>query len=106
MSSHHLTIEKAKFVASLLKPDVTVISRDQVASFLELLEAVLSRCSTANIQVWSDQPSTDLVMMLNICGELAELQRLAVGQCFGLIEQSRCAREVPGCHEQSTARCH
>lgn len=54
MASHLLTIEKAKFSAGLLKPDVTIVNRDQITGFLELLDKTISRCSPSNIQVWSD----------------------------------------------------
>lgn len=54
MASHQLTIERAKFSAGLLKPDITTISRDQVTVFLELFDNAVSRCSPSNIQVWSD----------------------------------------------------
>jgi hypothetical protein len=51
MASHQLTIDKAKFSAGLLKPDITAITRDQITSFLRLLDSAVSWCSPANIQV-------------------------------------------------------
>jgi hypothetical protein len=54
MASHQLTIDKAKFSAGLLKPDITTINRDQISLFLERLDDAISQCSPTNIQVWSD----------------------------------------------------
>jgi hypothetical protein len=54
MAAHQLTIEKAKFSAGLLKPDITAITRDEIAYFLSLLDNAVAKCSPSNIQVWSD----------------------------------------------------
>ncbi|RMD43296.1 hypothetical protein DV735_g1799, partial [Chaetothyriales sp. CBS 134920] len=41
MSSHHLTVAKATFAASLLRPDVTKIDRSELPHFHSLLEAAM-----------------------------------------------------------------
>jgi hypothetical protein len=46
-----LTVAKATFAASLLRPDVTKVTRDEVPQFQSLLEAAMSKCSPSNIQV-------------------------------------------------------
>jgi hypothetical protein len=51
MASHHLTIAKATFAASLLRPDVTKVDRNEVPHFHTLLHAAMLECSPANIQV-------------------------------------------------------
>ena len=53
MASHHLTIAKATFAASLLRPDVTKLNRDEVPQFHALLEAATLQCSPSNVQVCS-----------------------------------------------------
>ncbi|ERF74050.1 hypothetical protein EPUS_03865 [Endocarpon pusillum Z07020] len=50
MAAHQLTIERAKFSACLLKPDIPTVNRDQVAVCLERLDKAVSRCSPSNIQ--------------------------------------------------------
>jgi hypothetical protein len=47
----HISIAKASFSASLLRPDVTKVSRDDVAVFHDAFEAMLTKCSGRNIQV-------------------------------------------------------
>lgn len=51
MSAHSVTISKASFAASLLKPDPTPVSRPEVAQFHSDLDALLQRCSNFSIQV-------------------------------------------------------
>lgn len=51
MAAHQVTIAKATFTASLLRPDVTRISRDEVAQFHTLLDRVVRTGTTENIQV-------------------------------------------------------
>ena len=51
MTTHHLTVAKATFAASLLRPDVTKVNRDEVPHFHALLEAVMLKCTPSNIQV-------------------------------------------------------
>ncbi|KIX09821.1 uncharacterized protein Z518_00902 [Rhinocladiella mackenziei CBS 650.93] len=50
MATHHISIAKAAFAASLLRPDVTKVSRDDIPQFHSALEAALERCSSDNIQ--------------------------------------------------------
>ncbi|KAI9729677.1 MAG: hypothetical protein M1818_008430 [Claussenomyces sp. TS43310] len=50
MASHQLAIAKASFSAGLLRPDPVSISRDEIAHFHTLLNAVSTECSSANIQ--------------------------------------------------------
>jgi len=52
MAAHHATIAKASFAASLLRPDVTKITRDDLPQFHSVFEAAVARCSRQNIQVW------------------------------------------------------
>jgi hypothetical protein len=47
----HIAIAKAAFSASLLRPDATNVSRDDLLLFHDAFEAVLRRCSSSNIQV-------------------------------------------------------
>ncbi|RMZ83985.1 hypothetical protein DV737_g1261, partial [Chaetothyriales sp. CBS 132003] len=47
MANHHLTVAKATFAASLLRPDVTKIDRSKLPQFHSLLEA-------ATISLWED----------------------------------------------------
>jgi len=51
MASHHITIAKASFAAGLLRPGVTVVNRDSIAEFHQLLETCMSACVPYNIQV-------------------------------------------------------
>jgi hypothetical protein len=53
MVNHHLAVAKATFAASLLRPDVTKVNRDEVPQFHALLEAATSQCSPSNVQVCS-----------------------------------------------------
>ncbi|KAI1615216.1 hypothetical protein EDD37DRAFT_512027 [Exophiala viscosa] len=48
--AHHLSLAKAAFGASLLRHDVTKVSRDELPQFHSAFEAVLSNCSRQNIQ--------------------------------------------------------
>jgi hypothetical protein len=52
MSAHHLTIAKASFAAGLLRPDITKVGREDLTAFHALLEAAISACTPANVQVW------------------------------------------------------
>ena len=51
MAQHHMSIAKAAFAASLLRPDVTKINRDDIARFHQDIEACLSRCTAKTIEV-------------------------------------------------------
>ncbi|GAD93539.1 hypothetical protein NFIA_038820 [Paecilomyces variotii No. 5] len=53
MASHQIAIAKASFSAGLLRPDPTSVHRDEIAAFHSTLDKALSRCSPANIQVWT-----------------------------------------------------
>ncbi|OAP61690.1 hypothetical protein AYL99_03893 [Fonsecaea erecta] len=50
MAAHHISLAKASFGASLLRPDVTKVSRDDLPTFHNAFEAALARCSNRNIQ--------------------------------------------------------
>ncbi|KAG9244527.1 hypothetical protein BJ878DRAFT_534519 [Calycina marina] len=50
MASHQLAIAKATFSASLLRPDPTAVSRDEVAKLHSFLTAVVLQCSPINVQ--------------------------------------------------------
>jgi hypothetical protein len=52
MAAHTLAIAKASLAAGFLRPDPISISRDDISKFHEFLDASLTRCSPANIQVW------------------------------------------------------
>jgi hypothetical protein len=49
--SHHLTIAKATFAASLLRPDITKVNRDDVPQFHQSLDEVVLKCTPYNVQV-------------------------------------------------------
>ena len=51
MAAHHLSLAKATFAASLFRPDVTKVTRDDLAQFHSALEVVSTQCSHYNIQV-------------------------------------------------------
>ena len=51
MASHHSTIAKATFAASLLRPDVTKVSRDELQDFHTFFESTATKGSSSNIQV-------------------------------------------------------
>ncbi|KAJ9616981.1 hypothetical protein H2200_000702 [Cladophialophora chaetospira] len=46
----HIAIAKAAFGASLLRPDVTKVSRNDLPTFHDAFEAMLLQCSSRNIQ--------------------------------------------------------
>ncbi|KAG9228787.1 hypothetical protein BJ875DRAFT_223951 [Amylocarpus encephaloides] len=50
MASHQYAIAKASFSAGLLRPDPTSLSRDDIAHFHTLLNAVVSQCTPINVQ--------------------------------------------------------
>ncbi|OAL24834.1 hypothetical protein AYO22_05623 [Fonsecaea multimorphosa] len=50
MAAHHISLAKASFGASLLRPDVTKVSRDDLPTFHNAFEATLTQCSSRNIQ--------------------------------------------------------
>ncbi|OAL38090.1 hypothetical protein AYO20_02542 [Fonsecaea nubica] len=50
MAAHHISLAKASFGASLLRPDVTKVSRDDLPTFHNAFEATLHQCSSRNIQ--------------------------------------------------------
>ncbi|KAK5101076.1 hypothetical protein LTS08_004682 [Lithohypha guttulata] len=50
MAAHSLSIAKASFLASCLRPDITKLSRDDLASFHTLLESSIARCTPSNVQ--------------------------------------------------------
>ena len=60
MTSHHLTIAKATFAASLLRPDVTKVNRDELPHFHNLLETTVLECTPSNIQVCWDSSVTTI----------------------------------------------
>jgi hypothetical protein len=65
MASHHLTIAKATFAASLLRPDVTKISRDEIPSFYNFLETTVLKCTPFNVQVcWNSKTNFRAVVKL------------------------------------------
>lgn len=68
MTSHHLTIAKATFAASLLRPDVTKVNRDELPHFHHLLETAMLKCTPSNIQVWRNSS-----VMISTCSKLTEL---------------------------------
>jgi hypothetical protein len=47
----HISIAKASFGASLLRPDGTKVSRDDLPVFHNAFEALLIHCSNRNIEV-------------------------------------------------------
>jgi hypothetical protein len=51
MAGHEVAVAKATFAASLLRPDVTKINRDEVPHFHTLIENVMHNGSTTSIQV-------------------------------------------------------
>jgi hypothetical protein len=51
MNSHHLTIAKATFAASLLRPGSTTARKDELPEFHQLLEKAMLKCSPSNVQV-------------------------------------------------------
>ncbi|KAI9837949.1 MAG: hypothetical protein M1838_004701 [Thelocarpon superellum] len=48
--SHQIAIAKASFAATLLRPDLISVSRDEIAQFHTLLDKALTQCSPTNIQ--------------------------------------------------------
>ncbi|EXJ60530.1 hypothetical protein A1O7_04683 [Cladophialophora yegresii CBS 114405] len=46
----HISIAKAAFSASLLRPDVTKVSRDNLLVFHDAFETMLTKCSDHNVQ--------------------------------------------------------
>ncbi|EXJ93483.1 hypothetical protein A1O1_01875 [Capronia coronata CBS 617.96] len=54
MAAHHIAIAKASFAASLLRPDVVKVSRDDLPKFHSAFEATLVHCSRHNIQSCKD----------------------------------------------------
>ncbi|KIW99297.1 uncharacterized protein Z519_00960 [Cladophialophora bantiana CBS 173.52] len=50
MAAHHISLAKASFGASLLRPDVTKVARDDLPNFHNAFEATLTQCSSRNIQ--------------------------------------------------------
>lgn len=60
MATAQLTIAKASLLAALLKPDASAdlpsCSRDDIEQFHGLLSAAATRCSPANVQVWTTTP--------------------------------------------------
>ncbi|KAK5191715.1 hypothetical protein LTR99_008557 [Exophiala xenobiotica] len=50
MAAHHISLAKAAFGASLFRPDVTKVTRDDLTKFHEAFEATLAHCSRHNIQ--------------------------------------------------------
>lgn len=51
MAAHHLVLAKATFAASLLRPDVTKVSRDDLTHFQTIFDQTLYKCTPNNIQV-------------------------------------------------------
>lgn len=51
MAAHHMSLAKATFAASLLRPDVTKVSRDDLAQFQATFEKTLRKCTPKHIQV-------------------------------------------------------
>ncbi len=47
----HISIAKAAFGASLLRPDATKVSREDLPIFHDAFNAMLLQCSSRNIQV-------------------------------------------------------
>lgn len=58
MAAHNLTVAKATFAASLLRPDVTQLGREEAARFHVLFEDTIRRGSRTNIQVCLQDAST------------------------------------------------
>ncbi|KAL8720823.1 MAG: hypothetical protein Q9225_002377 [Loekoesia sp. 1 TL-2023] len=52
MALHSLAIAKASLAASLMRPEPNPLSRTDIAQFHRLLDALLSQCSTTNIQTF------------------------------------------------------
>jgi hypothetical protein len=51
MAGHEVAVAKATFAASLLRPDVTNVSRDEIPRIHTLIENVMHNGSTTTIQV-------------------------------------------------------
>ena len=51
MTAHSLAIAKASLAAGMMRPDPTPVTRAEVAQLHDLLEAALSQCTAASIQV-------------------------------------------------------
>ncbi|KEF54765.1 uncharacterized protein A1O9_09207 [Exophiala aquamarina CBS 119918] len=50
MAAHHMSLAKATFAASLLRPDVTKVSRDDLEHFQSMFDKTLRNCTIQNIQ--------------------------------------------------------
>ncbi|KAK5058788.1 hypothetical protein LTR84_011052 [Exophiala bonariae] len=50
MAAHHLSLAKATFAASLLRPDITKVSRDDITHFQTIFDQTLHKCTPKNIQ--------------------------------------------------------
>ena len=51
MAAHSLAISKASLLAGLMRPDPAPVPRADIANFHSLLEALVSKCTPANVQV-------------------------------------------------------
>lgn len=51
MTAHSLAIAKASLAAGMMRPDPAPVTRAEVGQLHETLEASLSRCTAANIEV-------------------------------------------------------
>lgn len=51
MASHHISLAKAAFGASLFRADVTKVTREDLTKFHDVFDATLACCSRQNIQV-------------------------------------------------------
>ncbi|KAL1991875.1 hypothetical protein VTN49DRAFT_5183 [Thermomyces lanuginosus] len=72
MAAHQLAIAKAAFSASLLRPDPTSVSREEIAEFHSRLEKALSRCNRNNIQSCKDWLLQYVVSSSNRAGGLGK----------------------------------
>ncbi|CAF9941498.1 MAG: hypothetical protein ALECFALPRED_009165 [Alectoria fallacina] len=80
MASHSLAIAKASLAAGMIRPDPTSISKPEIAHFHTLLEAVLKRCSSANIQLCKEW------LLKNIIPSAA--RTIAIGKYLVALSQS------------------
>ena len=51
MTAHSLAIAKASLAAGMMRPDPAPVARAEVAQLHDLLEASMSQCTPANVEV-------------------------------------------------------
>lgn len=72
--AHYVAISKASFAAGLLRPNPTSVSREDIAHFHALLDAVIVECSPANVQVWLNALMNAAARRLNIVDEIRNVE--------------------------------